>query len=76
MKTTLEIKNKVASIYISIIIATALSKEISLLGQSMGIAFHEDEQEVLSATGMDFTGKTTKEALLLIRDWLNEVKVA
>lgn len=76
METTLEIKNKVASIHIAAIIALNMSGEVSLLSQSMESAFSKDEIEILSATGIDFIGKTTKEALLLVRDWLTEVKVA
>lgn len=76
MKTTLEIKNKVASIHIATIIALNMSGEVSLLSQSMESAFTKYEIKILSATGIDFIGKTTKEALLLVRDWLTEVKVA
>lgn len=76
MKITLEIKNKVASIHIATLYALNISGEISLLDQQMEAAFTKGEIEVLSATGIDFAGKTTKEALLLIRDWLKDVKVA
>lgn len=76
MSTTLEIKNKVAVIYITTVTAINLSAETSLLDQPIETALRNEEINDLYTTGIDFPGKTTKEALLLIRDWLKEVKVA
>lgn len=75
MNTTLETKNTIACIYINTISAINLSGEKFLLDQPMETAFLNDEIEKLSATGIDFSGKITKEALLLIRDWLKETDI-
>lgn len=76
MKTTIEVNNKVASIYISTIIALNMSGEISLLNQPVEDVFSGEDMENLSATGIDFSDKTAKDALLFVRDWLNEVEIA
>lgn len=75
MNTTLETKNTIACIYINTISAINLSGEKFLLDQPMETTFLNDEIEELSATGIDFSGKITKEALLLIRDWLKEADI-
>ncbi len=76
MITALEIKNQVAGIYITTVTAINLSAEIALFDQPIEIALRKEDVDSLSETGIGITGQTTKEALLLIRDWLNKVEIA
>ena len=81
MKTTLEIKNKIAGIYSSTIISIHFSEKYaysdqSIIEQPIGNTLRECELKELSAIGINFRRKSTDEVLFLIKEWLDNANIA
>lgn len=70
--TTLENKNKVASLYHSIVLAIRLSNNSEVLNQPIAIA----DAKSFAESGINVKGLKLNEALNVVKNWLKSTQIA